>query len=289
MIKIRTRQRHPFRDYEKIQDIEVNYFPDGTQLLHFDPTSLSIIPEENLGVDVIWLYEKDEELVTLIYITKQLKRLERLGIKLRLIMPYIPNARQDRVKNDGDIFTLKYFADIINDLKFYSIHVFDPHSNVATALINNIRVYRSDIIVEAKIREMIDEYGEDSVMYFYPDEGACKRYSTETPIVMPYAFGVKKRDWETGEIKKLDIVCDENIEGKNILIVDDICSRGGTFYHSAKALKEKGVNDIHLCVSHCENTILEGELLEGDLIKKVITTNSIFTKKHDKIEVVRLW
>ena len=70
-------------------------------------------------------------------------------------------------------------------------------------------------------------------------------------------------------------------------IIDDICSRGGTFYHSAKKLKEHGANDIYLYVSHCENTILEGDLLKGDLIKRVYTTDSIFIKSHEKIEVLK--
>ena len=72
----------------------------------------------------------------------------------------------------------------------------------------------------------------------------------------------------------------------NVLIVDDICSKGGTFYHSAKKLKELGAKNIYLYVSHCENTILEGDLLTSGLIEKVFTTDSIFRKEHEKIEVM---
>ena len=113
-----------------------------------------------------------------------------------------------------------------------------------------------------------------------------KRYSGL--VNEPYAFGIKKRNWETGTIEGLDVAgAVDLIKGKDILIVDDICSRGGTFLHSAKKLKELGANDIYLYVSHCENTILEGDLLNGDLIKKVYTTDSIFTKEHEKIEVLK--
>ena len=61
--------------------------------------------------------------------------------------------------------------------------------------------------------------------------------------------------------------------------------QGGTFFYSAKALKDLGANNIYLYVSHCENSIFEGELLKTDFIKKIYTTNSIFTKKDEKIEV----
>ena len=125
-----------------------------------------------------------------------------------------------------------------------------------------------------------------SLTMFYPDEGAMKRYAGM--VNLPYAFGIKKRNWETGQIEGLDVAGSvDEIRGRDILIVDDICSKGGTFYHSAKKLKELGAKDIYLYVSHCENTILEGELLKGDLIKKVYTTDSIFTKSHEKIEVLK--
>ena len=138
--------------------------------------------------------------------------------------------------------------------------------------------------IEFVLEELFWQVGND-IMMFYPDEGAMKRYSNN--IKLPYAFGIKKRNWKTGVIEGLDVAGEvDKIAGKNILIVDDICSRGGTFYHSAKKLKELGVKDIYLYVSHCENTILDGELLKGDLLKKVYTTNSIFTKSHEKVEVL---
>ena len=75
-------------------------------------------------------------------------------------------------------------------------------------------------------------------------------------------------------------------DDSNILIIDDICSKGGTFYHSAKRLKEAGAANIYLYITHCENTIHEGELLNSDLIKHIYTTDSILTKTHEKITIL---
>ena len=122
---------------------------------------------------------------------------------------------------------------------------------------------------------------------FYPDEGAMKRYSGL--VAKPYAFGIKDRDWSSGQIIGLKAEgCVESIKDNTVLIVDDICSRGGTFYHSALKLKELGAKNILLYVTHCENTILEGEVLTCGLIDKVFTTNSLFTAEHEKIEVFEL-
>lgn len=52
--------------------------------------------------------------------------------------------------------------------------------------------------------------------------------------------------------------------------------KGGTFYHSAKKLKELGANDIYLYVTHCESTIFKGEMINSGLIKKIFTTSTLY-------------
>lgn len=261
--------------------VDVKKFPDGTLLLKEDvPYNFKDYREAT----ITWLFENNEELVTLIYIVKHLNAHGILSLHLN--MPYIPNSRQDRVKTSEDVFTLKYFAEVINWLDFESVTVLDPHSSVSEALIDNIVVNHPDRYVWAAIES---KYicGIDNLTMFFPDEGAMKRYSTM--FELPYAFGIKKRDWETGQIKGLDVSgMVDLIKDRKILIVDDICSRGGTFYHSAKKLKELGAKEIYLYISHCENTILEGEVLTSGLIDRVFTTNSIFTKEHEKITVMEV-
>lgn len=272
--------------------LDIGNFPDGSILVKFEPSGSQKINRVKLS----WYYENDREFLALMYLVKHLRS---KGVEdIYLYMPYIPNARQDRVKDSEDIFTLKYFAELLNSLNLTRVEVFDPHSSVSEALINNLVVYtpmpyinhvleQIPVVMSVLENPMTFEKKEIySLTMFYPDEGAMKRYSGM--VDLPYAFGIKKRDWKTGKIEGLDVVgATDRIDGKDILIVDDICSRGGTFYHSAKKLKELGAKDIYLYVSHCENTILEGDLLKDDLIKRVYTTNSIFTKKHEKIEVLK--
>jgi ribose-phosphate pyrophosphokinase len=100
---------------------------------------------------------------------------------------------------------------------------------------------------------------------------------------------MKRRDWATGKIEGLTVINPENVKDKNVLIIDDICSKGGTFYHSAKALKEAGAKDIYLYVSHLEDTVFKGELIESDFIKKIYTSGkSIYSTKKEKHEKIIL-
>ncbi len=252
--------------------VELNHFPDGTLLIK------EVVAEAECAT-ITWLFENNEEMVALYFLTNHLRA---KGVKdIVLEMPYIPNARQDRVKAPEDVFTLKYFAQFLNALKFSRVVVWDPHSYVSEALLDRVEIHTP----KEKVEKVLGKIGAENVLLFYPDEGAMKRYSAM--FEQPYVFGIKKRDWATGEIRGLDVTGRTDlIADSTVLIVDDICSRGGTFYHSAKALKELGAKTVYLYVTHCENTILEGELLSTDFVDKVYTTNSIFTKEHGKVEVV---
>lgn len=250
-------------------EIKQGQFPDGTLLMKFDPNGDEFDPRGNMLVE--WYYENDAELFSLICVKRHLDRVYSYSDVI-LYMPYIPHARMDRVKSDEDVFTLKYFCEIINSLGFKLVHVRDAHSNVSLALLDNV----VDNSVEPFIHKAILASKADAL--FFPDEGAMKRYSDKSE--KPYAFGMKKRDWETGKILGLDIINTENIKDKNVLIVDDICSRGGTFFHAAKALKAAGAKSVSLYVTHCEKTIILGEMASTDgLVDHVYTTQSIFPEE----------
>lgn len=220
-------------------------------------------------------------MATLLYIVKHLGNAKRK----ELILPYIPNARMDRVKNPDEVFTLKYFCEFINNLKFDAVYVDDPHSDVSMALLNNVRDRFSTYEMVMTTIKKINKNG--SVILYFPDNGAAKRYGSV--LKQPFCYGSKNRDWRTGEILGLDIVANGiELAGKDVLIVDDICSKGGTFYYSALKLREYGVKDIYLYVTHCENTIKEGELLKDNgLIKKIFTTDSIYSLDEEKVEVLK--
>ncbi|MBR1823028.1 MAG: ribose-phosphate pyrophosphokinase-like domain-containing protein, partial [Ruminococcus sp.] len=223
-------------------------FPDGTFKIDID------MPAENVTCRLIWKYENETELVQLMYIAKHLRQ---QGItNVELIMPYLPNARMDRVKDSSEVFTLKWFCEVINSLGFDKVEVLDVHSSVGEALLDRIAVKTP----EAYIRQAMESarIDKDNDLVFFPDEGSCKRYSAFIPQYGNVGFGLKKRDWKTGKILGFDIH-GGSPEGRNVFIIDDICSYGGTVYHAALKLKELGCKDIYAYFTHCENSIAKGE------------------------------
>lgn len=255
------------------------YYNDGSTRANIDVSNCG---EEN---EITWLYDNgNEEIVELFYLVKHLHDHNITNITLNL--PYIVNARQDRIKTESEVFTLKHFADLINFLNFKNVCVYDPHSPVSTALINHVEI-------EMPVIEMI------KVLNFYPDaisaftdEGGYKRYHSYFHV--PFIFGIKERNWETQKIESLQIAGAKHmIAGHDVIICDDILSRGSTLYMMAKTLKDMGARNIYAWISHCENTVL-GPHVQGqslldipNLIEKIYTTNSIWRAKHPKVEIIR--
>ena len=115
-------------------------------------------------ISVSWYYDSDEELFTMACVMDWLRRHFGHRNIINLSMPYVPNARMDRIKNANENFSLKVFANFINSLEFDGVQVFNVHSNVSEALIENMCLVQPDWDVERCIKL----YNPDVI--FFPDE-----------------------------------------------------------------------------------------------------------------------
>lgn len=263
------------------QKVNIEHFPDGTQRLNIFVRTKSLA-----GNHIIWKFESEEECMTLWFIVNHMRDKYPYGF-IYLTLPYVPNARYDRIKEPVEVFTLKYFAKFINSLNFTKVIILDPHSNVTPALLNNVEIQYPTKNIQCVIDTIINA-GYTPILYF-PDEGAMKRYQGMFSDY-PFLYGEKKRDWKTGVIEGLELRGDidfiKNIDEPDFLMIDDICSYGGTFYYSAKKLKEEFPNCyINSWATHTENNFptLQKAFDEG-LILNHFTTDSLYKQDHSNIK-----
>lgn len=297
----------------KINGIKINveHFPDGTQrIMDFNYEKLFITnnPENTTPYyEILWLYENDSEMFTLMCLVKHIKEKHIYSNNsiINLVLPYLPNSRMDRVNSISEVFTLKYFAEFINSFNFNKVGIFDVHSNVSLALINN--VCELNVLFDCINNSLIkinDDFREDiynNISIYFPDESSYKKYEKyfKSGIKRKLFYGKKKRDWKTGKILGLEIynefdekVIEKEIKDKIFLMIDDIISYGGTMAYGADKLKELGAQSIYAYASHVENNILDKEngtlikRIENGIVDKVFTTNSLFTKEHNKINLI---
>jgi ribose-phosphate pyrophosphokinase len=220
-------------------------FPGGEMHIKVDISSVKAP-----AVSLTWNFERNDELVELLLLVDALWRLN-LPV-LNLVIPYVPFGRQDRVAVLGECFSLKVFADVINSLNIPNVIITDPHSDVTTALLRNVRVItQAEVFAPMLQQKMLPSDGVPTYWLISPDAGAQKKIYSLAAQTHP--FGVvectKKRDVATGSISGV-IAHVDDLLGKDCYIVDDICDGGKTFTEIAKVLKTRNPGKIILCVTH---------------------------------------
>ncbi|CAL2108788.1 ribose-phosphate pyrophosphokinase [Tenacibaculum sp. 190524A02b] len=195
--------------------------------------------------------------------------LRNLGVqKLHAFIPYFPAARQDRIMIAGEPLSVKVYADIINSQHFNSVTVFDPHSEVTPALLNNCKVMHNYTFVERVTQQLTED-----LVLISPDGGALKKIYKVASYLQKYEVVEcsKVRDVKTGKLSSFKVY-HEDLQGKDCLIVDDICDGGGTFLGLAQELKKKNAGNLYIAVSH--GIFSKGTELLNQYFSKIFTTDS---------------
>lgn len=178
---------------------------------------------------------------------------------LRLYLPYLPGARQDR----GAPLTARVYADAINAMDFDEVFILDPHSDVGPALLDRCRVLDAAELVEFAVGK-----GRYAGL-ICPDAGAEKRVGAVAARTgLPVFHGRKHRDYATGKLSGFSL---EPLPAGHYLVVDDICDGGGTFVGLAEVLRAAGATGVDLFVTH--GIFSKGIVLAG--IDHVYTTQSV--------------
>jgi len=205
---------------------------------------------------------------------------------ISLFLPYFPGARQDRVNETPEPVTVKIYADIINSLNFSKVIIFDPHSDVTPALINNCVIIKNHEFVKYCYMDLL---GDDKIISDFvliaPDAGATKKVHSLVNYLDVYKYGKyeyvecsKNRDTITNNISKF-IVHSDNLEGKDCIVIDDICDGGITFLEIGQELIRKKAGNLHMVISH---GIFSRQFKNGldKLYKSIYTTDSWRSNFH---------
>ena len=202
-------------------------------------------------------------------------------LKLQLVLPYCAYSRQDRRCNDGESFSLKVFANLINSCNFQRVVTYDNHSEVATALLNNC--------YNIPVSDLIDNLLPYNFL-ISPDAGANKKvFDCSKQFKIPMLRADKQRDTVTGNILETIIYATkEQLDNATVLIIDDICANGRTFTELAKAIHTISPTcKVHLYVTHGFFSKGVQPLIDGG-ISQIFTTSSVCKEQHADLRVITL-
>lgn len=249
-------------------------FAGGEEHIRFSPEDFN----NARSVQIQARLNQSSALMQLLMAKDALDRMLDKSVTIELCIPYFPYARQDRVCVEGEALGAAVMAKFINDMCFDNVIIWDAHSDVTPALLNNVtNVSQLDIVKRSQAITHGLTSGEITLVS--PDAGASKKTLNiaETFDGIPDVITAqKKRNLKTGRIIKTEVTGD--VAGKDLLIVDDICDGGTTFVEVAKVLKTKGAKSVSLFVTH---GIFSKGLSVFDGLIDVIYTSDAFKTKED--------
>ena len=217
--------------------IKSSTFPGGEQHINLQNNILS-----SSTIEILAHLHSSDDIMQLLLTVNAIHFINKTS-DINLTIPYMPYARQDRICNKGDAFSIQVIAELINSLKCTSVTIFDPHSEVTSNLINNcIVISQNTLIKDLNINSK-------NIILVSPDAGSrkkCKEIAKESNIEMITAS--KIREPKTGKI--INCKLNDKIINKEYIIIDDICDGGRTFIELAKLLKKEGAKKIYLYITH---------------------------------------
>ena len=261
----------------KLGESEVLNFSDG----EFQPCFLESI--RGCTVFVIQsTFPPTDNLMELLMMIDAAKRAS--AHQVIAVMPYFGWARQDRKDRPRVPIGAKLVANLLVAAGVDRIMTMDLHADQIQGFFDVPvdALYASGIFVP-----YIQSLNIEDLSIAAPDMGGAKRANTyakylHTPIIISH-----KERAKANVVGKMTAIGD--VEGRNIIIVDDMIDTAGTICQGAQALMEHGAKEVYACCTHAVFSGPAMERLEKSPIKELAVLNTIDLppeKKLDKITVI---
>lgn len=264
----------------RITDTLVTRFSDGEIRVQ--------IQESVRGMDVFVVQPTcqpaSESLLELLIILDALKRAS--AARITAVIPYYGYARQEKKTKPREPIAARLIADLISTAGANRIFLIDVH-------VQTIQGFFNCPVDHLPVGPLFADYfrargfADGNTVVVSPDVGGVGRATMLGDRLGADLAIIAKRRPEPNECEVIDVIGD--VEGKRVVIVDDIVDTAGSLVHGAEALRDRGAKEIYACATH---GVLSGpaiERLQQSVIEKLIVTDTIpipAEKRIPKIEVL---
>ena len=257
----------------KYVDVDTRTFPDGESKITF---------RHNLKKSVVLIVQStyppvDTNLLQILSIISEVKK---ISSKIYAIMPYMGYARQDRQFLNGEIATMSVVAKMLQAAGAKKAIVVDIHSKTA---LRHFKIPTENVSAIPELAKYLKKLKLKNPIVVSPDTGGSLRAKKFADILKSDFITLKKsRNRKTGKVSIQSTKTD--VKGKDLIIVDDIISTGGSIVKATQFLKKQKCKRVFVVCTH--------GLLVGDAeknIKKagvtqIISTNTI-PRSISKVDV----
>ncbi len=191
---------------------------------------------------------------------------------VEVVLTFQPFALQDKAFKTGEAVSSRWAMETLAK-SCNKTWVINPHAADSIPWISKMKerglVEILDITPDL-IKFGAQQFGFDDYKVISPDEGGQERFSVN-------GFGKSRSDSYS-----VELTGSLEVEGKQVIIVDDLTKSGGTLLKAAERLRSQGAKDVGLAVAHVLPIMGKGEELLERLVEKsegkVVTSNTIRTR-----------
>ncbi len=245
-------------------DATVTSFPDGETYVK--------INENIRGRDVFIVQPTcpptNQNLMELLIMVDAVRRAS--AARITAVIPFFGYARQDRKDQPRVPITAKLIANLLTAAGVTRVLTMDLHAQQVAGFfdIPVDHLYAAPVIVRnLQSRDFVNP------VVVSPDVGGLKMASAYSENLGASLAIVAKRRKSPSETEALNVIGD--VDGRDVILVDDLTETAGTLVSAARAMKERGARKVIACVSHAVISDLGVERFRSSEISELITTNSV--------------
>ncbi|MCY0867769.1 MAG: ribose-phosphate diphosphokinase [Desulfurococcus sp.] len=250
------------------------FFPDGEQYLRINE------PREVDGEVVLvisTMYPMQDQAFTKLLIAADAVARSNAS-EVVGVVPYIAYSRQDKEFMPGEPVSALVVLNALKTAGYSKIFTVDFHSNSLLSLTQSflVNIHISDLLVKA-LAEVVE-----NPVVIAPDKGALERARLAAEsISADYDHLVKLRDKVSGEVSYTPR--EVSVNGRDVILVDDIISTGGTIAEASRILLAQGARRIYVAASH---GLLVGDALTRIAnagVKRIVLANTLGVRIQDPL------
>ena len=261
----------------KLGDAQVKHFSDG---------EISIMIDESVRGDDVYIIQPtctpvNDNMMELLIMIDAARRAS--AKRITAVLPYYGYARQDRKSRGREPITAKLVANLNTQAGARRVLAMDLHAQQIQGFFD---IPLDNLMGLPILADYYKHKDTENLVVVSPDMGGVARArNLAEQIGVPLAI-IDKRRPRPNVSEVMNIIGD--IEGKEVILVDDMIDTAGTITNGAQALMDRGAKCVDAC---CTHPVLSGpaiERIEKSPIQELVTTNTIplGDKKCDKIKVL---
>jgi ribose-phosphate pyrophosphokinase len=255
----------------------VSAFPDGETFVKI---------EENVRGEDVYVIQStspptNHHLMEMFIMIDALRRAS--ASRITAVIPFYGYARQDRKDQPRVPITAKLVANLIVTAGVHRVLTMDLHAQQIQGFfdIPVDHLYAAPVMYEFLKKKSIPD-----LVVVSPDVGGIKMAYAYAQFLGAELAIIAKRRKSATEVESMAIIGE--MDGKNVLMVDDLTETAGTLTQGSALLKKNGAKQVFACVSHAILNDTGIERLRKSVIDELITTDTVLRPAIDGVKITTL-